>query len=155
MAINLFLKMVGGIQGEIKGPVTQIGQAGSIGVIAFNHEVVVPRDAQSGLAAGKPQHKPLTIVKEIDCTSPALMKMLVTNECIKTWELRFWRTSTTGKYINYFTIQLQSATIASIKQQLPENLEHTEREEVSFFYEKIIWSFEETKQRCEDNLLTG
>jgi hypothetical protein len=34
-------------------------------------EVVSPRDAASGLPTGKRQHKPLTITKEIDKSSPA------------------------------------------------------------------------------------
>ncbi|MCB1185762.1 type VI secretion system tube protein Hcp [bacterium] len=38
------------------------------------------RDAASGMASGKRQHKPLTITKEIDKSSPLLYNVLVNNE---------------------------------------------------------------------------
>jgi len=42
--------------------------------IAFEQEIVSPRDAASGLPTGKRQHKPFTITKELDKSSPVLAK---------------------------------------------------------------------------------
>jgi len=39
-------------------------------VIAVEHEVLSPCDAASGLPTGKRQHKPLSITKEVDKSSP-------------------------------------------------------------------------------------
>ncbi|MBM4377221.1 MAG: type VI secretion system tube protein Hcp, partial [Deltaproteobacteria bacterium] len=80
MALNAYLKLTGKTQGEIKGSVTQAGREDSIMVIAYNHEVVSPRDAASGLPTGKRQHKPLTVTKEIDKSTPLLMNVLTNNE---------------------------------------------------------------------------
>jgi len=146
MALNAYLKLTGKTQGEIKGSVTQAGREDSIMVIAYNHEVVSPRDAASGLPTGKRQHKPLTIAKEIDKSTPLLMNVLTNNEQISKWELRFWQPSPTGQEVQHFTIELENASIASIRSEMlnnkyTENMQHKEREHVAFCYQKITWTW--------------
>ena len=87
MALNAYLTLEGGSQGEIKGSVTQAGREDTIMVIAFDHKVTSPRDAASGLPTGKRQHGPLTICKELDKSSPLLMQALTNNETIPTFRL--------------------------------------------------------------------
>lgn len=53
---------------------------GSIGVIAYHHRVVSPREPQSGLSTGQWMHKPFTVVKVTDKATPALYSALCTNE---------------------------------------------------------------------------
>ena len=53
MALNAYLKLTGQKQGDIQGGVTQKGREGKIMVIAVSHEIVSPRDANSGQATGK------------------------------------------------------------------------------------------------------
>lgn len=42
--------------------------------ISFDQEIVSPRDAASGLPTGKRMHKPFVITKELDKSSPVLMR---------------------------------------------------------------------------------
>ena len=65
MALTAYLRVVGTRQGEIKGSVTQKGREGRIAVIAVSHELLSPRDAATGQATGKRQHKPFVITKEL------------------------------------------------------------------------------------------
>lgn len=146
MALNSYLKLTGETQGEIKGSVTQAGREDSIMVIATNHEVVSPRDAASGLPTGKRQHKPFTITKEVDKSTPLLMNVLVNNENIKDWKLEYWQPSATGKEVQHYTVELHNASIAGIRSEMlnnkyPENMQHKEREHISFCYQKIIWTW--------------
>lgn len=46
--------------------------------VALSHSVTSPRDAASGLATGKRQHKPLAITKEWNKSSPQLFSLVVT-----------------------------------------------------------------------------
>lgn len=156
MALNGYMKLTGERQGEIKGSVTQAGREDSIMVIAVNHEVISPRDAASGLPTGKRQHRPLTITKEVDKSSPLLMQALVNNENIVELEVRFWRPSKSGQEQQFYTIQLRDASIAGIRFEMlnnkyPENMQHKEREHVSFCYQKIIWAFEDGGLTAEDD----
>jgi type VI secretion system secreted protein Hcp len=156
VALNAYLRLKGATQGEIKGSVTQAGREGSIMVIAFEHEVISPRDPATGLPTGRRQHTAITITKEIDRSTPLLMNALIQNENITAWELRFWQPSATGQEVQFYTIQLANASIASIRQEMlnnryPENMHHKEREHVSFCYQKITWTIEEGGVSAEDD----
>lgn len=148
MALNAYLTLKGQKQGDIKGSVTQKGREGKIMVIAVNHEVLSPRDAASGQATGKRQHKPFTITKEIDKSSPLLYNVLITNENITNWELQFFTPKQTGAgagtETNHYTVKLTNAQIIDIKSIMlnnknPELVRYAEYEEVSFTYQKIEW----------------
>jgi type VI secretion system secreted protein Hcp len=89
MALNAYLTIKGAVQGQIKGSVTQKGREGQIAVYAYHHEVISPRDSASGLPTGKRQHKPLSITKEIDKSTPLLLRVLVTNEVLTEVVLHF------------------------------------------------------------------
>jgi type VI secretion system secreted protein Hcp len=156
MAPNAYLRLEGENQGEIRGSAYQKGREGSIMVIAFEHEVISPRDAASGLPTGKRQHKAITITKEIDRSTPLLMKALVNNENIKEWELRFWQLGKAGQEVQHYTIKLVNASIMSIRQEMlnnkyPENVQHKEREHVSFCYQRIIWTWVDGGITAEDD----
>jgi len=156
MALNAYLKLTGETQGEIKGAVTQAGREDSIEVIAFDHEVVSPRDAASGLPTGKRQHKAFTITKELDKSTPLLANVLYNNENIPSWELRYWQPSSSGREVQHFTVQLVNASIAEIRyEQLnnkyPENMRMAEREHVSFVYQKITWTWMDGGLTAEDD----
>jgi type VI secretion system secreted protein Hcp len=156
MALNAYMKLTGETQGEIKGSVTQAGREDSIMVIGYNHEVVAPRDAASGLPTGKRQHKPLTVTKELDKSTPLLMNVLVNNENITDLELRFWQPSASGQEVQHYTIQLVNASVAGIRSEMlnnkyPDNMPHKEREHVSFCYQKIIWTWEDGGLMSEDD----
>lgn len=156
MALNAYLRLDGETQGEIKGSVTQAGREDSIMIIGFSHEVISPRDAASGLPTGKRQHKPIVITKEIDMATPLLQMILVNNESIKSWKLEFWQPSKTGQEFQFYTIELMNASIAGIQAEMlnnkyPENMQHKEREHISFCYQKIVWTFMDGGISAEDD----
>jgi type VI secretion system secreted protein Hcp len=144
MALNAYLRMKGQKQGDIKGSVTQKGREGKIMVIAVSHDIMSPRDPAPGLAAGKRQHKPFVITKELDKSTPLLYNALVNNENIIEWELQFWTPAPNGIEKQHYTVKLTNASIASIDFRMP-NTKHpdlaklAEYEEVAFTYQKIEW----------------
>ena len=124
MALNAYLTIKGEKQGTIKGSVTQKGREGWIAVYAADHEILSPRDAATGLASGKRQHKPISITKEIDKSTPLLHKALVSNENLKEVVLRFFAATPNGMETNNYIIKLNNAHIISI--QLDMQLNKTE-----------------------------
>ena len=123
------------------------GKEDSISVISISHELVSPRDPATGLPTGKRQHKPLAIVKLIDRSTPLLYRALVTNEKMTTFNLAFYVTPPGGQEVKQFTIDLVNANIFFINQvnqnsnSTPELMKFAEYEEVSFTYQKIIWTW--------------
>ena len=156
MALNAYLRMAGETQGEVMGGVTQAGREGSMEIWGWNHEVVSPRDAASGLPTGKRQHKPITVTKPVDRATPILASILANNENITDWRLDCWRPSRSGKEFQYYTIELTDASIAGIRQEqlnnkYPENMTHEVREHVMFTYQKIIWTWHDGGITAEDD----
>ncbi len=92
MALNSYLTLEGETQGKINGSCDQSGREDMLEIYGWNHEVVSPRDAASGLPTGKRQHKPLTITHAVDKASPLLMNVLTNNENVTTWSLQCWNT---------------------------------------------------------------
>jgi type VI secretion system secreted protein Hcp len=161
MALNSYLSLKGQKQGDIKGSVTQKGREGKIMVIAYSHEIISPRDIQSGLPTGQRLHKPIVITKELDKSSPLLYNALCTNENITSWELQFWTPQIkaaqgVGSEVQHFTIKLTNANIASISQRMlnnknPELTRYAEYEEIAFTYQKISWTWNDGGISAEDD----
>lgn len=147
MTYNAYLTAVGQKQGAIKGSVTDKGKEDSILVRSFTDQVITPRDAASGLPTGRRQHQPIVIVKEIDKSSPALWNALVNNETLTTWVLRVWLSGAgTAPEKEIYTIALTNASISSISElmadnSIPANSAFPYRQQVSFTYQKIQWTW--------------
>jgi len=98
-----------------------------IPVTAVSHEIVSPRDPASGLPTGKRQHKPITITKEVDSTSPLFLNALVENENLSSVVITL---TTADKTVE--TITLTNASVAQFDQ-------HGGNETLQFTYQKIQW----------------
>lgn len=148
MALNAYLALTSAQQGQIIGGSTQAGREDMIVVHEVQHQIRSSRDAASGLATGKRQHKPITITKELDKSSPLLYNILCNNENITEFRLQFWSPSRSGQEVHHFTIELEDATIAGIRFIMPDNrdpelMRLKEYEQISFMYRKITWTYED------------
>ncbi len=144
MALNAYLRLKGQKQGDIKGSVLQKGREGTIMVIAVSHEIISPRDPASGLPTGKRMHKPFTVLKELDRSTPLLFSILCNNENIASAEIQFWQPSPLGVERQHYTVLLTNANISSIhfkmaNNRYPKLARMTEYEEVAFTYQRIEW----------------
>ncbi len=148
MALDAYLRMTGQDIGEIKGSVIQPGREDSVMVIAYEHTLRVPIDLATGRPSGKTEHGELTITKDLDKSTPVIARALVSRELITDWELHFWQPSRTGQEVHFYTIKLQDARVTAIQREMlnnkiPENMQHKEREHISFSYRSIIETWED------------
>lgn len=136
--IFMYLSLKGSKQGAIQGSVTTAGLEGMIEVYSYTHSIISPVDAGTGQPSGKRQHKPLTITKPLDKSTPLLYQSLVTSETLSTWELDFYHTTSAGKSELYYTIELTNARISEITSR---GSGYGVTESVSFVYQKITWTW--------------
>jgi type VI secretion system secreted protein Hcp len=146
MALAAYLSLTAERHGPILGSVTQKGREGKILVIATRHEVVAPRDPQSGLPTGQRMHKPFIVTKELDRASPLLYSVLCANENIPEARLDYWTATPTGQEKQHFTVRFTNANISSIVFKMPnigtpKLARLVEYEEISFTYQKIEWTW--------------
>lgn len=156
MALNSWLVLEGESQGNIEGSGDINPHEKKMEIWGWNHEVISPRDAASGLPTGKRQHKPFQVVKAIDIASPLLMNVLTNNENITSWALTCYRPSPSGAEEHFWSVKLVNANIAGIRQEslnnkYAENMPHPPRETISFTYQKITWTHETGSKEAEDD----
>lgn len=150
-ALNAYMSVKGQKQGLIKGGVIQKGREGKILVIAASHEVSSPRNPTTGQVTDKRSHKPFTVTIEWDRALPNLYHALFTNELLTDVTIDFYTPNTigtaggTGQEVNYTTVKLTNATIASIHSRMPNNkmpefARLKEYAEITFVYQKVEYT---------------
>jgi type VI secretion system secreted protein Hcp len=117
------------------------GAFSPITLTGISHEIVSPRDPASGLPTGKRQHKPFTITKEIDKSTPLLMRALVDNENLTSVLIGLLRN---GQQIA--TVKLTNASVANY-------VAHGLTETWSISYQKITWTWVDGGITAEDDWL--
>jgi type VI secretion system secreted protein Hcp len=145
------------IKGQKTGDIQGDNADGTIAGLASEHSIVSPRDPASGLPTGRRQHKPFTIVKSLDKSTPLLYQVLVTNENLPTVTLKFYKPAVAGgKPVVYYTVTLTNASISSIRDWKPNTRDLSadragDLEEVSFTYQKITWTYADGGVTAEDD----
>jgi len=139
-ATDILCTVVGTVQGAFQGDPATRGSPTLIAVYSLTQELKVPFDAATGQNTGKRQHSPLTIVKELDKSSPQFFTAAATNEVLKSVTCTLSRSSFNGQARAYFNIALTNATIVEIKDSgngVNGAAQGDERERISFSYQKI------------------
>jgi type VI secretion system secreted protein Hcp len=135
------MKIEGAKPGQFKGEAKEPGRSQWIPVVAVALEPESQREAATGLASGKRQHKPIRITKELGASSAQLQEALAHNEHLKEVVIQFVRRDLQGKEEVYRTITLTDAAIAAIQRPHEPGAKNKsnqhELEEISFTYEKI------------------
>jgi type VI secretion system secreted protein Hcp len=129
------------------GNIYQEGHEDQVLVQAFRHEVIIPRDPQSGQPTGPRVHHPVIITKVFDKSSPLLFEALTSGEVLTKVEIKWYRTSMAGKQEHYFTHILTDAVIVDIDSSMPNcqdpgKAHFTHLEDVAMTYRKIEWTHE-------------
>ncbi|WP_297845505.1 Hcp family type VI secretion system effector [Pseudomonas sp.] len=129
------------------GNIYQEGHEDQILVQAFAHQIIIPRDPQSGQPTGQRVHKPLMITKIFDRSSPLIFSALTSGEMLTKCRLEWFRTSSSGAQEHYYTIELEDALIVDVSSRMPNcqdpsQSHFTHLEDVYFTYRKITWTHE-------------
>ena len=132
--------------GDLDCSVVAEGKEHSIEVIAFNHEVYIPYDIETGQVQGSRRLGLFTIVKHFDKCSPLLYEFFCEGSLIPSIDLRWYRINQSQEE-HYFTHELENVKIISMKSWMPntrdpDNNPFGNMEEVSFVYQRITWIWE-------------
>ncbi len=136
---EFYVSIEGTKQGKFKGESLREAHPDTLPARGFGYEVRAPRDASTGMAAGKRVHGPVTFLKEWGAASPQLFQALTTNEVLKTVLFEFVHTTDDGSEEVYHTIKLTNATVASIRQYTAADAGVASRgvDEVALAFERI------------------
>jgi type VI secretion system secreted protein Hcp len=143
---TVLMQLTGQRQGLIRGEVTQKGREGQHRLLAYSHEIVVPRDPATGLPTGKRQHQPFRIVKLLNASSPLLMTAMTSNENLSTVVIDIWAPTPVGTEIKLITYTLTNARIVSLRPWMPNHSDtaaqnYPPAEEIAFTYQAITVTY--------------
>lgn len=124
-----------------------------IPILEFHHSLSTPTAASSGLSTGKRQHSPFTVRKSIDKATPLLFTALVTNEVLKSIELRYYTTTLLGVSSKVYTILLENVQITAIRDLATETGKE-QVQDIEFSYQKITWTWVDGGVTATDNWST-
>jgi type VI secretion system secreted protein Hcp len=146
MALHFYITITGQKQGAIKGDVTSKGHEGAILGLALSHEIISPRDPQSGLPSGKRMHKPLKVTVPWGSATPKLLDAIYNNETLMSVHMSFLRPAPTGAEAQFMTIDLTNASVSDLVSIVPNGSDPNlakvqEYNEISFTYQKITTTF--------------
>ena len=146
MAHNFYITITGQKQGAIKGDVTLKGHEGAILGLALSHEIISPRDPQSGLPTGRRMHKPMKITTPWGAATPKLLNALYNNETLTSVHMSFFRPTATGAEAQFMTIDLTNASVSDFVSIVPNGSDPSlakvqEYNEISLTYQKITTTF--------------
>jgi type VI secretion system secreted protein Hcp len=144
---TLYLQVTGAKQGVIKGEVTVKGREFQHRLLAYSHEIVMPRDPTSGLPTGKRQHQPFRIVKLLNQGSPQLMTAMTTGEDLSSVVIDVWTPGVAGAEIKLMTYMLTNAHVVSLRPWMPNRSDTSAQsyppaEEIAFTYQSITVTYQ-------------
>lgn len=117
--------------GAIKGG--DDGTHTTMDVLEFEQGIVSPRDVASGQASGKRQYKPITIVKQVDASTPRLFQACATNEVLPTVKFVF---HPPGASADQLAVTLTNAACSDLTDTTSEG-GTMELETIHFTFQKI------------------
>ena len=155
MPIPAYMWMKDDAGGDVKGSVDVGGREGSIEVLAFEHEVRIPTDTDTGKLTGTRKHEAITLTKAFDASSPYLYKAVTQGQTFAEVELKWYRIDDTGTEQEYFNHKLEGVKICSVK-PIMYNVKDISKEryvhleEIQMRYQKIVWTYVDGNLQASD-----
>lgn len=139
-----------GSRGPIRGGPGPRGGT-TIAVLDVRHTLLSPRSA-SGQPTGTRRHAPITVVKDVDRSSPLLAQALTRNDVLTTWRVDVFGADQFGRRRSAYTIELQRAFVVEISLTASDPASSL-REAVAFVYEAISWTWHDGEITVTDEWL--
>ena len=130
MATQISMSIKGTVQGKFKG---SSPKEGTIPVLSFNMAMSSPRDAATGQASGKRQHKPVKLSVPWGNWSPQIFSAMMNNEVLTTVALNV----SGGGNGTCEVIKLTNATVTDLATHAGSSGLASQVQDVSLDYEKV------------------
>lgn len=82
---------------EVKGNSKVKGRENSIDVLAIDHSILLPFDINAGKITALHKHRPLTILKHIDASTPVLQKACCDGRMLQKVKISLYDINKLGK----------------------------------------------------------
>ena len=153
MAIPAYMSIYGTRQKQITenasselsiGDGYQKGHENQVMLQSVSHNIIIPRDPQTGQPTGKRIHQPFIVTKGFDKSSPLLQVALTKGEVLELVVIEWYRPTSQGGRVHYYTTTLEGAILVSMTSFMHDCQDaskghYSHMEELQFTYRKISW----------------
>ena len=117
------------------------GRENSIEVMSFHHKITSPADLKTGKLTGNRTHTPVSVIKEVDQSTPFFNKACCSGECLKEVKVTLYQVSEFGKEEAYFQYTLSNVRVIAVQPIIggTERNDSPDKESIAMIYEKIKW----------------
>jgi type VI secretion system secreted protein Hcp len=155
-AQRVYIKIEGSKSGVIKDKTSSSKLPDRMDLTSYSFETgTLMRDMTggTGAATGRKSHGPVIITKNIGQSSPMLLKVLTTNEILKSVVIEVFRINNSGMEVLEQTITLTNASITNFKQSFSTESANSKtlQDEVRFIYQKMTVVYADGGVMVEDN----
>ena len=160
MAIPAYMWLKDDQGNDVQGSVSVSGREGSIEVLAFEHQLRIPTDGDTGELTGTRKHEPFVITKAYDAATPYLYKACSNGQTLQSLVLSWFKIDETGTEVEYFRHTLEGVKVTSVKPVMA-NVKDLEKEryphleEVAIRYQKVTWTYLDGNIEFSDSWVEG
>ena len=146
MAIPAYMWITDDTGNQITGSVTIADREGSVEVLAFEHELRIPTDQDTGMLTGTRKHEAFSFTKAYDSATPYLYKACSNGQTLREIRLSWYTIDDTGTEREYFRHVLEDVKITSVRPVM-HNVKETDKERfphlenIKCRYGRITWTY--------------
>ncbi len=130
----------------IEGSCVQEGRQGSVEIVQMDHVVEIPVDPNNATATGTRRHGAVTLVGNIDKSTPLLMERVCTSKTIKKVKVEFWQIDENGVEQNYYNVEMTKVRVVKAETWFPNvddrrTKQYKDMMTYDLRYDKITWTY--------------
>lgn len=138
---SIYLKLSGP---DLKGESSDKDHGQWIELTGMDHELKQPvsasRSTAGGHAVGRTEHGDMTLVKELDLSSPLLYQAVSGGTTFQSAQIDFYRDAGDGKRVKYLEIQLKNVLISKVAVGIHDAFLPVET--ISLRYAAVQWKYQ-------------
>lgn len=140
----------------LHGNVKILDRQNTVEVLAFDHEVYIPTDQDTGSLTSTRKHDPFIITKSFGPLSPDLYKACCDGKTLQRITLDWYKVDNNGKERKYFSHRLDNVKVVSVRPVMRhikdrKNDHHVHEEQVALRYERITWLYHDGNKQADDS----
>ncbi len=156
MASPAYLTITDDQGSQIKANVKIQGRVGTAEVLAFDYDVSIPSDKNTGALTAVRKHNAALITKTIDAASPDLFDACCRGKTLQSMKIDWYRINDKGEEENYYTHTLTGVKITKVRHFMlnvkdPEFDQYGHQEEVQVRFQKIEMNHPDGNLKATDS----
>lgn len=156
MASPAYLSIIDEQGSPVKSDVAIKGREGTAEVLAFDYDVSIPSDRNTGALTAVRKHNTATMTKTYDSASPILFDACCRGKTFQRMVLSWYKIADNGSEVEYFRHTLSNVKVVKVRQFMqnvkdPKNDTLGHQEQVCVRFQKIEMSYPDGNIHASDD----